>query len=180
MSTYLETCDNAALDLLIERLEAAGSLTDDQRRMLVDAKRIMADRSGSKVAPHFDIPRALDFLTRVAKERRLCSYKHLAEACTNDPSAKWASQRHWVNGPNGLMQSIIRHCAARGIPQLGALVVRQDEVAAGPEAVPDRDGEAEYGFKRGLGAEGLLKQSDSTDAFVLESREKCFEWARTV
>ena len=167
------------MDLLIRRLEAADKLTDQQAEMLIDAQRILAMRSAAKVGPHFDVPRAIAFLSRVAHERRLCSYKELAEACLNDPSAEWSTYYRKLGGPSGLMQSIIRHCAANELPQLSSLVVRQNEVKAGPDVMPNRDGEAEYGFKRGMVNEGLAGQGVDVDEMVRVARAKCFEWGRT-
>jgi len=175
---YLNTRDDDALDTLIKRSEAAEKLTTEQQANLAAAKRILSERSAAKVSPHFDIPRAIAFLTSVAKEGRLCSYKELALACINDPEAEWSTYYRKIGGPGGLMQSIIRHCAANGLPQFPSLVVRQSEVKLGPEVLPNREGEAEYGFKRGMVEEGLAKQVVDTDALVLEHRQACFAWAK--
>lgn len=177
MSDYLETRDDAALDLLISRLSSAEKLNASQTAMLTDAQRILAERSAAKVSPHFDLPRAIAFLSRVAKERRLCSYKDLAEACITDTSAEWNTYYRKLGGPNGLMQSIIRHCAANGLPQFSSLVVRQSEVDAGPDTVPNRDGEAEYGFTRGMVDEGLARQGATVAEIVRDARAACFDWA---
>ena len=178
MTDYLEKRDDAALDLLIQRFEAADKLTDNQAEMLASAKRILAERSAVKVGPNFDVHRAIGFLESVAREGRLCSYKDLAEACITDPSAEWSTYYRKIGGPSGLMQSILRHCAANGLPQLSSLVVRQSEVAAGPGVVPDREGEPEYGFKRGMVDEGLVDPGIDTDKMVLQAREDCFTWAK--
>lgn len=180
MSSYLEKRDDSALDLLIHRLEAAEKISDEQAEMLINAKRILAKRSAAKVGANFDIRRAITFLSIIAQEGRLCSYKELAEACLNDPSADWSTYYRKLGGPSGLMQSIIRHCAANELPQLSSLVVRQNEVEAGPDVVPNRDGEAEYGFKRGMVSEGLVGQGADVDKIVLGARENCFEWGRTL
>ncbi|MDO6479635.1 hypothetical protein [Shimia thalassica] len=176
MTDYLSNRSDEALDTLIRRSEAAPKLTSQQQVNLAAAKHILAQRSAAKVKAHFDIPRAIVFLTSVAVEKRLCSYKELALACINNPKAEWSTYYRKIGGHNGLMQSIIRHCAANGLPQLPSLVVRQDEVKLGPDAPPNREGEAEYGFKRGMVDEGLAKQGVDTDALVLEHRQACFAW----
>ena len=176
MSEYLITRDDDALDMLIRRSEAAKKLTKQQKENLDAAKRILAERSAAKVAPHFDIPRAISFLTNVAQKGCLCSYKDLASACINRPDADWSTYHRKIGGPSGLMQSIIRHCAANDLPQLSSLVVRQNEVKLGPLRPPNREGEAEYGFKRGMVGEGLAHQGVDTDTLVLEHRQACFEW----
>lgn len=178
MNDYFNTCDDKALDLLIKRSEAAEKLTTQQQENLDAAKRILADRSAAKVAPHFDIPRAIAFLATVAEEGRLCSYKELALTCINDQEAEWSTYYRKIGGQGGLMQSIIRHCAASDLPQFPSLVVRQSEVKLGPDVSPNREGEAEYGFKRGMVGEGLAKQGVDTDALVLEHRKACFSWAK--
>ncbi len=177
MNDYLNTRDDAALDMLIKRSEAVEKLSPEQQKNLDKAKRIMAERSAVKVAAHFDIKRAIDHLSTVAKEGRLCSYKEVAIACINDPKTEWSTYYRKIGGPSGLMQSIIRHCAANGLPQFTSLVVRRDEVEAGPEVLPNREGEAEYGFKRGMVSEGLAGQGIDTDALILEHRRACFDWA---
>ena len=78
------------------------------------------------------------------------------------------------------MQSIIRHCAANGLPQLPSLAVRQSEVKFGPDVLPNLEGEAEYGFKRGMDDEGLVKQVVDTYALVLEHRQACFAWRKSL
>lgn len=176
MTDYLSTRSDEALDTLIRRSEAAPKLNSQQQESLIAAKRILAERSAAKVKAHFDIPRAIAFLISMANEKRLCSYKELALACINDPETEWSTYYRKIGGQNGLMQSIIRHCAANGLPQLPSLVVRQDEVKLGPDVPPDREGEAEYGFKRGMVDEGLAKQGVDTDALVLEHRQACFAW----
>lgn len=177
MPDYLSNRSDEALDTLIRRSEAAPKLTTQQQENLTAAKHILAERSAAKVKAHFDIPRAIAFLTSVAGGKRLCSYKELALACINNPKAQWSTYYRKIGGHNGLMQSIIRHCTANGLPQLPSLVVRQDEVKLGPDVPPDREGEAEYGFKRGMVDEGLAKQGVDTDALVLEHRQACFAWA---
>lgn len=178
MTNYLTTRDDEALDLLIRRSEAAQKLTPQEQENLDAAKRILAERSAAKMAPHFDIPRAIAFLATVAKEGRLCSYKELALACVNNPGAEWSTYYRKIGGQGGLMQSIIRHCAANDLPQFPSLVVRQSEVKSGPDVPPNREGEAEYGFKRGMVGEGLAKQGVDTDALVMEHRKACFSWAK--
>lgn len=178
MTDYLNTRTDEALDMLIRRSEEAAKLTNEQQAILAKAKSILAKRSAAKVATHFDIHRAIAFLTTVASERRLCSYKELALACVNDPKADWSTYYRKVSGPGGLMQSIIRHSAANGLPQFSSLVVRQNEVEAGPDVLPNRDGEAEYGFKRGMIDEGLASQTVDTHALVLEHRQACFAWCK--
>ena len=76
------------------------------------------------------------------------------------------------------MQSIIRHCAANDLPQFPSLVVRQREVKMGTDVPPIREGEAEYGFKRGMVGEGLANQGVDTNALVMEHRQACFSWAK--
>lgn len=176
MTDYLSNRSDEALDTLIRRSEAAPKLNSQQQENLTAAKRILAERSAAQVKAYFDIPRAIAFLISVANEKRLCSYKELALACINDPEAEWSTYYRKIGGQNGLMQSIIRHCAANGLPQLPSLVVRQDEVKLGPDVPPDREGEAEYGFKRGMVDEGLAKQGVNTDALVLDHRQACFAW----
>lgn len=178
MTDYLETRDDEALEMLIKRSEAAQKLTDREQKNLVSAKRILAERGAAKVAPFFEVRRAISFLASVAKDGRLCSYKDLALACINDPSADWSTYYRKLSGKGGLMQSIILHCAAHKLPQLSSLVVRQNEVEAGPSVSPNRDGELEYGFKRGMVDEGLADQGVDTDAMILEHREACFAWAK--
>ncbi|MBP0483884.1 hypothetical protein [Sagittula salina] len=176
MTDYLGNRSDKALDTLIRRSEAATKLNTQQQDNLSSAKRILAERSAAKVKSHFDIHRAITFLASVANEQRLCSYKELALECINNPKAEWSTYYRKLGGQNGLMQSIIRHCAANGLPHLASLVVRQDEVKAGPNVPPDREGEAEYGFKRGMVDEGLAKRGVDTDALVLEHRQACFAW----
>lgn len=178
MTDYLTTRSDEALDLLITRSEAAQKLTPHEQENLEAAKRILAERSAAKVAPHFDIPRAIAFLITVAKEGRLCSYKELALACVNDPGAEWSTYYRKIGGQGGLMQSIIRHCAANDLPQFPSLVVRQREVKMGTDVPPIREGEAEYGFKRGMVGEGLANQGVDTNALVMEHRQACFSWAK--
>tara|TARA_R100000773_G_C4217334_1_gene115876 strand:+ start:1446 stop:1982 length:537 start_codon:yes stop_codon:yes gene_type:complete len=173
---YLSNRSDEALDILIRRSESALTLTPQQHENLTAAKHILAERSAAKVKAHFDIPRAIAFLTIIAREKRLCSYKELALACINNPKVEWSTYYRKIGGRNGLMQSIIRHCAAHGLPQLPSLVVRQDEVKLGPDVLPNREGEAEYGFKRGMIDEGLAEQGVDTDALVLEHRQACFVW----
>lgn len=180
MTDYLRSRDDKALEMLIKRSEAAKKLTREQQESLEAAKRILAERGAAKVAPHFDMPRAINFLTSVAKEGRLCSYKDLALACINDPKADWSTYYRKLSGKGGLMQSIILHCAANNLPQFSSLVVRQDEVEAGPSVPPNRDGELEYGFKRGMVEEGLAEHGVDTDAMILEHREACFAWAKAL
>lgn len=158
MTDYLNARDDAALETLIKRSEAAATLSPQQQQTMADAQRILAERSAKKVAPHFDMPRAINFLVQVAGEGRLCSYRDLTARCINDPDAEWSRYYRKLGGPGGLMQSIIRHCAAHDLPQLACLVVRQGEVLAGPSVPPKREGEAEYGFKRGMVDEGLGKK----------------------
>lgn len=176
MTAYLNNRSDEALDTLIRRSEAAPNLTLQQQENLIAAKQILAERSAAKVKAHFDVPRAITFLKSVAVEKRLCSYKELALACINNPKAEWSTYYRKIGGHNGLMQSIIRHCAVNGLPQLPSLVVRQDEVKFGPDAPPDREGEAEYGFKRGMVDEGLAKHGVDTDVLVLKHRQACFSW----
>ena len=178
MTDYLKGRDDEALEMLIKRSEAAEKLTPQQQENLDAAKSILAERSAARVAPHFDLPRALNFLTSVAKEGRLCSYEELAVACINNPDAEWSTYYRKISGQGGLMQSIIRHCAANSLPHFSSLVVRRNEVEAGPNVPPNRDGELEYGFKRGMVEEGLEKQGVDTDTMVLEHRQACFEWAK--
>lgn len=178
MTDYLKTRDDDALDTLIKLSEAAAKLTAQQKENLKTAKRILSERSAAKVALHFDLPRAITFLIKVAKESRLCSYKELALACINDPEADWSTYYRKIGGQGGLMQSIIRHCAAHDLPQFPSLVVRQAEVGLGPDVPPIRDGEAEYGFKRGMVGEGLAQQGVGTHELVLEHRQACFVWAK--
>lgn len=90
MTDYLEARDDAALELLITRLENAKALNPQQLDVLAEAKRVLAERSATKVAPLFDLPRAIAFLTKVAKDRRLCSYRDLVAACINDPNVEWS------------------------------------------------------------------------------------------
>lgn len=180
MTDYLKSLDDKALDRLIKRSEAAKKLTTREQESLVAAKRILAERGAAKVAPYFDVPRAINFLTSVAKEGRLCSYKDLALACINEPKADWSTYYRKLSGKGGLMQSIILHCAANNLPHFSSLVVRQDEVDAGPSVPPNRDGELEYGFKRGMVEEGLVNQGVDTDTMILEHREACFAWARAL
>ncbi|WP_333847911.1 hypothetical protein [Phaeobacter italicus] len=162
--------------MLIRRSEAAKILNRQQKEILDSAKRILAERSAAKVTPYFDIPRAIGFLINVAQTGCLCSYKELALACINEPDADWSTYYRKIDGPSGLMQSIIRHCAANDLPQFSSLVVRQNEVKLGPQRPPNREGEAEYGFKRGMVGEGLAYQGTDTDTLVLEHRQACFEW----
>lgn len=75
------------------------------------------------------------------------------------------------------MLSIIRHSTEKNLPQLACLVVRADEDALESEVPPNREGEPEYGFKRGMVAEGLERQATDTDTMVLEHRHACFAWA---
>jgi hypothetical protein len=177
MPHYLEGRDDKALEMLVERSERAPNLSQQQQENLYEAKRILAERSARRIAPHFDLPRALNYLKMVARERRLCSYKDVALACINNPDADWATYYRKIGGENGLMQSIIRHCAANNLPHFSSLVVRQNEVEAGPDVPPNRDGELEYGFKRGMVDEGLESQTVDTDAMVLAHRQACFSWA---
>ncbi|MCB1330952.1 MAG: hypothetical protein KDK28_16590 [Maritimibacter sp.] len=158
MTDYLASRDDAALDLLIARMENAEHLTAQQSDLLAEAKRILAERSASKVAPFFDMPRAIAYLSRVARDRKLCSYRDLVAACVSDPDLGWSKAYRRLTGPCGLMQSIIRHCDSQGLPQLACLVVREAEVGPGPYVAPNRDGEADYGFKRGMVAEGLERR----------------------
>lgn len=178
MTDYLSNRSDEALDTLIRRSEAAPKLTPKQQENLTAAKHILAERSAAKVKAHFDIPRAIAFLTSVASEKRLCSYKELALACINNPKAEWSTYYRKIGGHSGLMQSIIRHCAANGLPQFPSLVVRQGEVKLGPDVPPNREGETEYGFKRGMVDEGLAQQGVDTDALVLEHRQACFAWSQ--
>lgn len=178
MSDYLKNRDDEALEMLIKRSEAAEKLTPPQQENLDAAKRILAERGAAKIAPHFDMPRAIGFLSSVAKDGRLCSYKELALACINDPKADWSTYYRKLSGKGGLMQSIILHCAANNLPQFTSLVVRQEEVATGPNVAPDREGELEYGFKRGMVEEGLADHRVDTDAMILEHRQACFAWAK--
>jgi hypothetical protein len=180
MSDYLNSRDDQALEQLIKRSEAAEKLTAQQQEALDAARRILAERSAANVATHFDIPRAISFLTSVAKEGRLCSYKELAFACVSDPEADWSTYYRKLTGPSGLMISIIRHCDANNLPHFSSLVVRQNEVPLGPNVPPNREGEAEYGFKRGMVEEGLEKQGVDTDAMVLKHRQSCFDWAKSL
>ena len=177
MTDYLNSRDDAALDMLIKRSEAVEKLSPQQQENLDTAKRLLAQRSAAKVASHFDIPSAIVHLSTMVKEGGLCSYKDLALACINDPKSEWSTYYRKIGGQGGLMQSIIRHCAANGLPQLTSLVVRQSEVISGPEVSPNREGEAEYGFKRGMVAEGLARHGVDTDTLVLEHRKACFTWA---
>ena len=65
MSDYLNSRDDQALEQLIKRSEAAEKLTAQQQENLDAARRILAERSAANVATHFDIPRAISFLTSV-------------------------------------------------------------------------------------------------------------------
>ncbi|WP_131822047.1 hypothetical protein [Salipiger thiooxidans] len=179
MSNYLKSRTDEALEQLIRRSEATDTLTSQQKTNLTEAKRILSERSAAKIAPHFDIPRAISFLSAVAKDGRVCSYKELALACINDRNAEWSTYYRKISGQGGLMQSIIRHCAAKGLPQLSSLVVRQGEVKFGPDVPPNREGELEYGFKRGMVEEGLASDGVDTDALILSHRHACFEHFRT-
>ena len=178
MTDYLNSRDDKSLETLIKRSEAASKLTAREQENLDAAKRILAERGAAKVAPFFDVPRAIRFLTSVAQDGRLCSYKDLALACINEPKADWSTYYRKLSGKGGLMQSIILHCAANNLPQFSSLVVRQEEVAAGPNVAPDREGELEYGFKRGMVEEGLADHGVDTDAMILEHRQACFAWAK--
>ncbi|MFX0543722.1 hypothetical protein ACEWPM_018750 [Roseovarius sp. S4756] len=69
MTDYLSNRSDEALDTLIRRSEAAPKLTPQQQENLTTAKHILAERSAAKVKAHFDIPRAIAFLTSVAVEK---------------------------------------------------------------------------------------------------------------
>ena len=180
MTDYLKGRDDKALERLIKRYEAEEELNPQQQETLEMAQRILAERSAAKIATHFDIPSAINFLSSVATEGRLCSYKELALACINNRNADWSAYYRKISGQGGLMQSIILHCAANSLPHFSSLVVRQNEVRAGPNVPPNREGEAEYGFKRGMVEEGLAEQTVDTDTMIVEHRQKCFAWAKAL
>jgi hypothetical protein len=178
MIDYLKSRSDETLYTLIKRSEAAAKLTAQEQEKLTAAKNILAERSAVKVAAYFDISRAIEFMTNVASEGRLCSYKELALACINNPELEWSTYYRKISGEGGLMQSLIRHCAANGLPQFSSLVVRQSEVKLGPDVQPNREGEAEYGFNRGMIEEGLASQLGDNAALVMEHRHACFAWRK--
>ncbi|SFE52212.1 hypothetical protein SAMN04488523_10818 [Sulfitobacter brevis] len=51
----------------------------------------------------------------------------------NEPEEEWFTCYRKIGGQGGLMQSIIRHCAANGLPQFPSLVVLQSEIKLWPD-----------------------------------------------
>jgi hypothetical protein len=107
--------------------------------------------------------KSFDLIRKAAAERRFLSYKELADASGSD----WSKVRYAVNTHLG---DLIDYAHGKGWPLLSAIVVNQQNVAAG-----DMEPTTLKGFIEA--ARGLGYTVTDEQEFLREQQQRVFAWA---